>query len=113
MHDEFKTLAVEDAAINSRYGLECLFRFFSYALEKKIITDVYNDFQRLTVEDFGNFHTYGIEKFWAFLQYKSDPTEIVIDPFLSSILSKFTCLQDFKEKELEFEDNFNSFNPFC
>jgi hypothetical protein len=35
-----------------RYGLECLFRFFSYGLEKKFRPEVYQDFQAETIADF-------------------------------------------------------------
>ena len=36
-----------------RYGLECLFRFYSYGLEKKFRPDVYSDFQQETLRDCG------------------------------------------------------------
>ena len=35
-----------------RYGLECLFRFFSYGLEKKFRPEVYQDFQTETMADY-------------------------------------------------------------
>ena len=34
-----------------RYGLECLFRFYSYGLEKKFKADLFKDFQTETVRD--------------------------------------------------------------
>ena len=37
-----------------RYGLECLFRFYSYGLEKKFRPEVYQDFQAETIADFEN-----------------------------------------------------------
>jgi hypothetical protein len=36
----------------SRYGLECLFRFFSYGLEKKFRMDLFKDFQEETIRDY-------------------------------------------------------------
>ena len=35
-----------------RYGLECLFRFYSYGLEKRFRADLFKDFQEETLRDF-------------------------------------------------------------
>jgi len=35
-----------------RYGLECLFHFFSYGLEKNFNWAVYKDFQMDTINDY-------------------------------------------------------------
>ena len=53
----------------SRYGLECLFRFYSYGLEKKFRPDLYRDFQAETMKDCESGQLYGLEKFWAFMKY--------------------------------------------
>ena len=37
---------------NNRYGMECIFRFYSYGLERKFRADIFKDFQQLTVEDY-------------------------------------------------------------
>ena len=42
-----------------RYGLECLFRFYSYGLEKKFKADLFKDFQTETMRD----HDQGMPKF--------------------------------------------------
>lgn len=41
-----------------RYGLECLFRYYSYGLEKRFRLDLFKDFQEETLRDFekGNKH---------------------------------------------------------
>ena len=52
-----------------RYGLEGLFRFFSYGLEKKFRPDLYRDLQAETLKDFESGQLYGLEKFWAFMKY--------------------------------------------
>lgn len=35
-----------------RYGLECLFRFYSYGLEKKFRQEIFKDFQEETKKDY-------------------------------------------------------------
>ena len=53
----------------SRYGLECLFRYFSYGLEKKFRPEIYKDFQTETLKDYETGQLYAMEKFWAFIKY--------------------------------------------
>ena len=37
-----------------RYGIECLFRFYSYGLEKRFRPELYKDFQEETLKDYEN-----------------------------------------------------------
>uniref|UniRef100_A0A3P9NGP0 Uncharacterized protein n=1 Tax=Poecilia reticulata TaxID=8081 RepID=A0A3P9NGP0_POERE len=79
----------------TQYGLECLFRYYSYGLEKRFRLDLFKDFQEETLKDFEKGQLYGLEKFWAFLKYsriKNQP----IDPKLQEHLSKFRKLEDFR-----------------
>jgi len=82
--------------VKYRYGLECLFRFFSYGLEKKYRKDLVQDFMEFTIRDHKDGYLYGLEKFWAFLKYRKDKRPIEIPPELQKLLSQFRTMDDFK-----------------
>ncbi|ELK07651.1 La-related protein 1B [Pteropus alecto] len=78
-----------------RYGLECLFRFYSYGLEKKFRQEIFKDFQEETKKDYESGQLYGLEKFWAYLKYSQSKTQSV-DPKLQEYLCSFKRLEDFR-----------------
>ncbi len=74
--------------------MECLFRFYSYGLERKFRPDLYKQFQEETLKDYDDGQLYGLEKFWAYLKYSRKKPEIT--PRLSEILKKYKRLEDFR-----------------
>lgn len=104
MYLEFKTLALEDRSQKSRYGIECIFRFFSYGLESGLPASLKptleTEFQELCVDDYEfSLVAYGLEKFWAYLEYREDKFTrdvVLIDRVKELFETRFTCMDDFR-----------------
>jgi la-related protein 1 len=43
---------MEDTAKGSRYGIECLFRFYSYGTEMVFRRRVFDEFQELVIQEY-------------------------------------------------------------
>ncbi|CAF1444350.1 unnamed protein product, partial [Rotaria sordida] len=86
------------------YGVECLFRFYTYGLEKHFRQHVFEDFQQETLRDHEAGQLYGLEKFWAFLKYSRQQPKI--NPKLEEILKNYKNLEDFRVEGASFPQQF-------
>lgn len=81
--------------------MECLFRFYSYGLEKRYRKELFEDFQELTLADYERGHLYGLEKFWAYTFYRKDKKkrDLKIDEPLAELLTKYKTVEDFRNAD--------------
>lgn len=81
--------------------MECLFRFYSYGLEKRYRKELFEDFQELTLADYERGNLYGLEKFWAYTYYRKDKKkrELKFNEQLTQLLSKYKTVEDFRNAD--------------
>jgi la-related protein 1 len=76
IYERFRENAIGDAARGKMYGVQCLFRFYSYGLEKRFDSRVFEDFQTCVIMDCESGYSYGVEKLWAYLMYSKSKAEL-------------------------------------
>lgn len=77
LYNEFRYAAVQDARFGEMYGMQCLFRFYSYGLENRFDVNLFQDFQYYVCMDLNAGYRYGIEKLWAYIHYSGNKPELL------------------------------------
>jgi la-related protein 1 len=101
MYEDFKKYALDDSEQGYHYGIECLFRFYSYGLEAQFSKNIYKEFEEFVLKDQEAGQLYGLEKFWAYHHYHGLPENsgIKMHPKLAHLLeTEYTSIDDFKAK---------------
>ena len=95
---------------SNSYGLECLFRFYSYGLEKHFNALLFGQFQDAVRRDLAKSvyfmramclltdivdNLYGLEKLWAFMKFQKISETLSVEPDLATELAKYKKSADF------------------
>ncbi|KER32004.1 hypothetical protein X801_07411 [Opisthorchis viverrini] len=95
MYKHFRRHALEDAEESARYGMECLFRFYSYGPEKRFRKAIFRDLQEEALREYDAGRLYGLEKIWAFLHYSRRKFEVE-DRLQGLLDNRYRTSQDFR-----------------
>jgi la-related protein 1 len=96
MYIEFRKLSSEDADANCRYGIESLFRFYSFGLEAKFRPQIYFDFQKDLLADVKRGSNFALERFLYFLKRYKYANQLEILPDVQKELEKFKKSDEYK-----------------
>ena len=98
IYEEFKHFAVEDNEAGFKYGIQCLFRFYSFGLEIQFRPELFLEFQRLALVEYHDKNNlYGLEKVWGFLTFRKEKSPVDLLPDVAELLNtQFKSLEDFR-----------------
>ncbi|KAL0208660.1 hypothetical protein P9112_011247 [Eukaryota sp. TZLM1-RC] len=111
MYQEFKTFAIKDFSAGYNYGLQCVFRFLSFGLEKRFSETLLRDFIDLVEYEYHHGKgLYGLEKFVAYLYYRKDKRPLTFSHRFSELLKLYPTLESFPAVRKKRQANKNNFH---